>query len=50
MERARMLMLSTAHLSEQTARDWIPTCPWACLEKADYGWFMYVCDDVAITE
>jgi len=50
MEHARMLVLSTAHLSEPTARDWIPTCPWACFEKGDYGWFMYVCDDVAITE
>lgn len=50
MELAKMLVLSTAHLSEQTARDWMAVCPWTCFEKGDYGWFMYVCDDVAITE
>lgn len=50
MERARMLVLSTAHLSERTALDWIPVCPWSCFEKGEYGWFMYVCDDIGITE
>lgn len=50
LERAHMLVLSTAHMSLDTATNWIPLCPWACFEKADYGWFMYVCDDIDITE
>ena len=45
-----MLVLSTAHMSLTTAQDWMPICPWSCFEKADYGWFMYVCDDTGITE
>ncbi|MFC0205326.1 DUF5983 family protein [Novosphingobium soli] len=50
MELATMLVLSTAHMSMTTAGDWIARCPWACFEKGDYGWFMYVCDDASITE
>ncbi|WP_103727305.1 hypothetical protein [Novosphingobium sp. HII-3] len=50
MELAKMLVLSTSHMSPQTAQQWVPTCPWACFNKGGYGWFMYVCDDCAITE
>ncbi len=45
-----MLVLSTAHMRLQTARDWMPFCPWSCFEKGDYGWFIHVCDDLGITE
>ncbi|MGB3798124.1 MAG: hypothetical protein WA957_17720 [Alteraurantiacibacter sp.] len=33
-----------------TAQEWMPVCPWSCFEKADCGWFMYVCDGIAITK
>lgn len=49
-EFALMLALSTAHMSPGTAADWMPECPWACFAKGEWGWFMYVCDDVGITE
>ena len=49
-EFALMLALSTAHMSPRTAADWMPQCPWACFAKGEWGWFMYVCDDVSITE
>lgn len=49
-EMAAMLVLSTEHMSPATARHWIARCPWACFEKGDYGWFMYVCDDDGVTE
>jgi hypothetical protein len=45
-----MLVLSTAHMSPHTAETWMQACPWACFEKADFGWFMYVCDDIGVTE
>lgn len=45
-----MLVLSTAHMSPQTAASWIARCPWACFEKGEWGWFMHVCDDPGITE
>lgn len=50
MEITNMLVLGTAHMSPKTARSWMPGCPWACFDKGDYGWFMYVCDDVGVTE
>ncbi|MCW1431997.1 hypothetical protein [Novosphingobium sp. JCM 18896] len=50
MEIAKMMVLGTVHMSPKTAKEWIPNCPWACYDKGDYGWFMYVCDDVGITE
>ena len=50
LEVCTILVLSTAHMSLHTAQDWMPQCPWSCFEKGDYGWFMYVCDDVGITE
>lgn len=50
MEIQKMMVLSTAHMSPATAANWILECPWACYDKGDYGWFMYVCDDVGITE
>ena len=49
-EFALMLALSTAHMSPGTAADWMPRCPWACFAKGEWGWFMYVCDDVGVTE
>lgn len=49
-EFALMLALSTAHMSPRTAADWMPQCPWACFAKGEWGWFMYVCDDVGVTE
>lgn len=49
-EFAMMLALSTAHMSPGPAVDWMPECPWACFAKGEWGWFMYVCDDVSITE
>ena len=49
-EIAATLVLSTAHMSSATANEWMDQCPWACFEKGDYGWFMYVCDDAGITE
>jgi hypothetical protein len=50
LEIARMLVLSTMHMSPATAANWMPHCPWTCYDKDDYGWFMHVCDDVGITE
>ncbi|WP_159832395.1 hypothetical protein [Novosphingobium sp. TCA1] len=50
MEITRMQVLGTVHMSPRTALHWIPRCPWACFQKGDYGWFMYVCDDVGVTE
>ena len=50
LEIAAMLVLSTAHMAPATASDWMPHCPWSVYEKAEYGWFMYVCDDAGITE
>lgn len=49
-EIARMMVLSTQHLHPLTVAGWIDQCPWACFEKGDFGWFMYVCDDPGITE
>ena len=50
-EIARMMVLSTGHLTERTRNTWIKEeCPWACFEKGEYGWFMYVCDDMGICE
>lgn len=50
MEITKMMVLGTVHLAPTTARGWMSQCPWACFEKADYGWFMYVCDDPGITD
>ena len=50
LEIARMLVLSTAHMSPRTAHHWMPHCSWSVFNKGDYGWFMYVCDDTGITE
>jgi hypothetical protein len=50
METTAMLVLSTAHMSPKTASSWIADCPWACFDKGEWGWFMYVCDDAGITE
>ena len=48
LEVAHMLVLSTEHISPDTAQNWMPLCPWACFEKADFGWFMYAAVDVGI--
>ena len=50
LEIARMLVLSTSHLSETTCNVWLHSCPWSAFEKGGYGWFVYVCDDLAICE
>jgi len=50
LETASMLVLSTEHLHPDTAAGWMAACPWACFEKGDFGWFMYVCDDPGVTE
>lgn len=50
MEVTKVLVLSTQHMSLDTALNWMPACPWACFAKADYGWFQYVCDDLGICE
>lgn len=48
-EKVQMLVLSTAHLREATCNEWLPNCPWACFEKAEWGYFLYACDDPGIT-
>lgn len=40
-----MLVLSTAHLDEQTCNGWLRTAAIAVYEKADYGWFIPVPED-----
>ena len=50
LEITGMLTLSTWHISPRTARDWMPGCPWPSYDKGDYGWFMHVPGDAAITE
>lgn len=40
-----MLVLSTAHLSEQTCNSWLHNAPFAAFGKGDYGWFVHVPDD-----
>lgn len=45
-EITKMLVLSTAHLTEYACNQWLAeSCPWACYEKAEIGYFMYACDD-----
>lgn len=40
-----LLVLSTAHLEEQTCNGWLHSAPFAAFAKGDYGWFVYVTDD-----
>lgn len=40
-----LLMLSTAHLCQETCNDWLRQAPFAVFGKGDYGWFVYVPDD-----
>lgn len=42
----KMLALSTAHLTETTCNDWLPHSPFAAYPKGDYGWFVYIPDDL----
>lgn len=41
-----MLALSTAHLTPHSCNVWLPACDYACFAKGDYGWFVYVPDDM----
>lgn len=44
----KMLVLSTAHLTQETCNEWLrSTSTVVAYEKADYGWFIYVGDDEA---
>jgi hypothetical protein len=42
MEIERMLVLSTAHLTELTCNTLLPTWEGPAYEKVAYGWFVYV--------
>lgn len=41
-----MLVLSTAHLREQTCNGWLTVSPFVAYAKADYGWFIPVPENV----
>lgn len=45
-EIASMLVLSTAHLTPIACNEYLPKPPFAAFTKGDYGWFVYVTDDV----
>lgn len=57
-EIAKMLVLSTAHLSEQTCLAYLPDCrpgkvleePIIAFEKGEYGWFVHVSEAPADSE
>lgn len=40
-----LLVLSTAHLRQQTCNGWLQAAPFAAFAKGDYGWFVSVPDD-----
>lgn len=44
-EIAKMLVLSTAHLAEETCNEWLADAPFAVYQKGEYGWFVYVISD-----
>lgn len=53
----KMLTLSTAHVSEDTAalledtlQQTLGTAPFICFQKDDYGWFVHVPADVSMRE
>jgi len=41
-----MLVLSTAHLTEDTGNSFLPFWSGPCWVKGEYGWFVYVTEDV----
>lgn len=41
-----MFTLSTAHLTPDTCNRWLHGCSFAAFPKGDYGWFVYVPDDL----
>ncbi|WP_242120214.1 hypothetical protein [Sphingomonas lacusdianchii] len=41
-----MLVLSTAHITQETCNTFLPTYPGPAWEKGEYGWFIYVPEDV----
>ncbi|WP_206245703.1 DUF5983 family protein [Novosphingobium terrae] len=41
-----MLVLTTLHLQHDTCTEWLDTAPFAAFTKADYGWFVYVPEDL----
>lgn len=41
-----MLVLSTLHLQHDTCTQWLDHAPFAAFTKADYGWFVYVPEDL----
>lgn len=41
-----MLVLSTGHLEHGTCTQWLDTAPFAAFTKADYGWFVFVPEDL----
>lgn len=44
-----MLVLSTEHLEHDTCTEWLDTAPFAAFTKADYGWFVFVPEDLGET-
>jgi hypothetical protein len=42
----KMLVLSTGHLQHDTCTQWLDTAPFAAFTKADYGWFVFVPEDL----
>jgi hypothetical protein len=40
-----MLVLSTAHLTEETCNQYVWRAPFSAYPKGDYGWFVYVAED-----
>lgn len=46
-EIAKMWVLSTSHLRSSTCNEWLAyKCHWSCVPKGEYGWFMYVPDEI----
>jgi len=41
-----MLVVSTINITERACNDWLSICPWACFPKGEYGWFLYVPEDL----
>lgn len=41
-----MLVLSTAHITQETCNTFLPTYSGPAWEKGEYGWFIYVPEDL----
>ena len=41
-----MFVLSTSHLQDYTCNVWLQAAPFAAFPKGDYGWFVFVPEDL----